>query len=181
MSENPDVRIGTAEKEQAVELLTRHLGEGRLSLAEFGDRCSQVEAARTARELAVLFADLPALSPPSSSRRFLWVLAPLVLVGAYFVFAAVDLAAWFVPVALVGSVAAGLVYAGTRRRRAPIPAFIRAAAPDLPESAVEPAGSRFGLVPYALVLLAPALMLRQPVVVLAAVGFVIFAVTRGID
>ncbi len=55
MAELPDTRIGTLEREQAVELLTRHLGEGRLSLAEFGDRCALVEAARTNHDLAVLF------------------------------------------------------------------------------------------------------------------------------
>ncbi len=184
MAELPDTRIGTLEREQAVELLTRHLGEGRLSLAEFGDRCALVEAARTNHDLAVLFTDLPELTPPlpqPARRRLLWLLLPIALVAGYFSFAAADLVAWFFPVALVLLVGAGVVYLGTRRRRARVPEFLRSAAPDLPGPVVTRTPSRFGYVPYALVLLAPALMLRQPVLVLAAAGFLIFSVVRGIE
>lgn len=177
---HPDVRIGTAEREQAVELLTRHLGEGRLSLAEFGDRCAQVEVARTYRDLAALFADLPLPASPPPRRRVLWILLPITLIGLYAGFAAADLVAWFVPAALAVTAGAAVVYLATRRRRRSVPEFLRAAPASLPEASRAPF-SRFGLVPYALVLLAPALLLRQPVVVLAAVGFLIFAVVRGID
>ncbi|MGW4482188.1 DUF1707 domain-containing protein [Rhodococcus triatomae] len=182
MAELPDTRIGTFEREQAVELLTRHLGEGRLSLSEFEDRCALVATAHTNRDLAVLFTDLPALGPPAAEgRRFGWILLPIVLVAGYLAFAAADVALWFVPVALVLVVGAGLLYLGTRRRRTRAPEFLRAAAPDLPGPVTTRAPGRFGFVPYALILLVPALMLRQPVVVLAAAAFLIFAVVRGIE
>ncbi|MGW0177709.1 DUF1707 SHOCT-like domain-containing protein [Rhodococcus sp. NPDC003322] len=181
MAELPEIRIGTLEREQAVELLTRHLGEGRLTLAEFGDRCARVESARTNRDLAVLFTDLPAVAPQPGRRRFLWVLVPLlILVFLFFGFAAADLAAWFVPVALVLAVGAGLVFVGTRRRGVSVPQFLTAAGPGPVGPATSPRRN-LTLIPYALVLLAPALMLRQPVVVLAAAGFLIFAVVQSID
>ena len=37
------------------------------------------------------------------------------------------------------------------------------------------------MVPIALALLAPALLIRQPVLLLAAAGFAVFAVVRAID
>ncbi|MFD1810957.1 DUF1707 SHOCT-like domain-containing protein [Rhodococcus gannanensis] len=182
MAELPDTRIGTFEREQAIELLTRHLGEGRLSFTEFEDRCARVETARTNHDLAILFVDLPALGGPAAAgRRFGWILLPVVLIAGYFAFAAADLALWFIPIALVLVAGSALLYAGTRRRRPRVPDFLRAAAPDLPAPVATRAPTRFGLVPYALILLAPALMLRQPVVVLAAAAFLIFAVVRGIE
>lgn len=58
-----DVRIGTEEREQAVQLLGQHLSAGRLELAEFEERVTAVYAARTAGQLAALFRDLPGPSP----------------------------------------------------------------------------------------------------------------------
>jgi hypothetical protein len=58
-----DLRIGTAEREQAVQLLTEHLAAGRLELAEFEERVDSVYAARTDSELAALFRDLPGPIP----------------------------------------------------------------------------------------------------------------------
>jgi len=65
---NRDVRIGTEEREQAVQLLSQHLSAGRLELAEFEERVSAVYAARTAAQLAALFRDLPGPLPPLSYR-----------------------------------------------------------------------------------------------------------------
>ncbi len=62
MSER-DIRIGDAEREHALELLGTHLGEGRLSLDEFGDRSARVATAKTRGELYALFSDLPAPRP----------------------------------------------------------------------------------------------------------------------
>ncbi|GAA1277965.1 DUF1707 domain-containing protein [Saccharothrix xinjiangensis] len=62
MSER-DIRIGDAEREHALELLGTHLGEGRLTVDEFGERSARVATARTRGDLYGLFADLPAPRP----------------------------------------------------------------------------------------------------------------------
>ncbi len=64
-----DVRIGDAERERALERLGRHVGDGRLDLAEFSTRSEQVTAARTASELAAVEADLPRLPRPADPER----------------------------------------------------------------------------------------------------------------
>jgi hypothetical protein len=64
-----DVRIGTTEREQAVQLLADHLSAGRLEVAEFEERVSAAYAARTAGQLAALFRDLPGPLPPMPGYR----------------------------------------------------------------------------------------------------------------
>jgi hypothetical protein len=59
MAESPDIRIGTAEREDAMRRLSDHFAAGRLSVAEFDERSGRVAAAMTRGELAPLFADLP--------------------------------------------------------------------------------------------------------------------------
>jgi TM2 domain-containing membrane protein YozV len=54
------IRIGTAEREQAVKALGEHFAQGRLEPAEFEERMTAAYAARTAAELDRLFEDLPA-------------------------------------------------------------------------------------------------------------------------
>jgi hypothetical protein len=66
MGEFGDVRIGTAERERALDDLTRHFSAGRLSMAEFDERSGHVAAATTRGELARIFADLPRLTPQAS-------------------------------------------------------------------------------------------------------------------
>jgi hypothetical protein len=56
------IRIGTAEREQAVKALGEHFAQGRLEPSEFEERMTAAYAARTASELDRLFDDLP--SPP---------------------------------------------------------------------------------------------------------------------
>ena len=53
------IRIGTAEREQAVKALGEHFAQGRLEPAEFEERMTAAYAARTASELERLFDDLP--------------------------------------------------------------------------------------------------------------------------
>lgn len=62
MSER-DIRIGDAERAHALDLLGTHLGEGRLSVDEYGDRSARVATAKTRGELYELFRDLPAPRP----------------------------------------------------------------------------------------------------------------------
>ena len=54
------IRIGTAEREQAVKALGEHFAQGRLEPSEFEERMTAAYAARTASELDRLFDDLPA-------------------------------------------------------------------------------------------------------------------------
>ncbi|MEU0470668.1 DUF1707 domain-containing protein [Amycolatopsis sp. NPDC006131] len=60
---SPDLRIGDNDRESALKALGEHLSAGRLDLDEYGDRSAKVTAARTRRDLAELFADLPEPHP----------------------------------------------------------------------------------------------------------------------
>lgn len=53
------VRIGTAERENALQLLSKHFSEGRLTTEEFSERSAAVSAALTRADLEPIFADLP--------------------------------------------------------------------------------------------------------------------------
>ncbi|WP_425301316.1 DUF1707 SHOCT-like domain-containing protein [Nocardia wallacei] len=59
MADYPDIRIGTAEREKAMEQLSQHFAAGRLSVAEFDERSGVIAAAVTRGDLAQVFADLP--------------------------------------------------------------------------------------------------------------------------
>lgn len=61
--EHPTIRIGDAEREQAVTVLGRHTALGRLDLTEFESRADVVYAARTQTELDEVLADLPVPEP----------------------------------------------------------------------------------------------------------------------
>jgi hypothetical protein len=58
------LRIGSAEREQAMELLTRQFSEGRLDVDEFSRRSAQISAAVTRADLEPIFADLPVKPTP---------------------------------------------------------------------------------------------------------------------
>lgn len=67
------LRIGDAERHAAVDALGEHFVAGRLDHDEHQQRCARALQARTAADLAALFADLPAphpevLSSPRASR-----------------------------------------------------------------------------------------------------------------
>ena len=53
-------RIGTAERQQAMDALDVHLSAGRLDPDEYGERVGRASVARTAADLEPLFVDLPA-------------------------------------------------------------------------------------------------------------------------
>ena len=59
----PDVRIGDAERQAALEALGVHMSGGRLNADEYGERAARVTAARTRADLTRLFADLPQPHP----------------------------------------------------------------------------------------------------------------------
>ncbi len=56
-------RIGTAEREAALEALGDHFAQGRLTKEEYDERSDAVWSSRTAADLGPLFADLPHGSP----------------------------------------------------------------------------------------------------------------------
>jgi len=57
------LRIGTAEREEAVRILGDHFAEGRLAVDEYEDRVGRAIEARTRGELRPLFDDLPTPYP----------------------------------------------------------------------------------------------------------------------
>ncbi|MFX0580349.1 DUF1707 SHOCT-like domain-containing protein [Nocardia nepalensis] len=59
MSDLPEIRIGTAEREHAMQRLSDHFAAGRLSVAEFDERSAVVAAALTHGDLDKVFVDLP--------------------------------------------------------------------------------------------------------------------------
>ncbi|HKS47676.1 MAG TPA: DUF1707 domain-containing protein [Amycolatopsis sp.] len=88
MNESPDVRIGDADRERALQALGEHMSAGRLDLNEYGERSAKVTAARTQRELTELFGDLPEPHPtfgtswatvaqPTAKQAVAWVDRPL--------------------------------------------------------------------------------------------------------
>jgi TM2 domain-containing membrane protein YozV len=68
VSQQPSLRIGNTEREAAVRELGEHYAAGRLDAAEYEERTSAAYAARTAEDLAPLFADLPREQPTVALR-----------------------------------------------------------------------------------------------------------------
>jgi uncharacterized membrane protein len=58
-----DLRIGDAEREQTMAALRENFAQGRLTHEELDERLDQVLAAKTARDLAQVTADLPGHAP----------------------------------------------------------------------------------------------------------------------
>ncbi|MDN5918277.1 MAG: DUF1707 domain-containing protein [Pseudonocardia sp.] len=59
----PEMRIGTAERESAAKALDEHLNAGRLGVQEYADRSARAANAGVAHEVTELFTDLPAPHP----------------------------------------------------------------------------------------------------------------------
>ncbi|MFI7698920.1 DUF1707 domain-containing protein [Nonomuraea sp. NPDC049480] len=58
-----DLRIGDAEREHAMAALREHFAQGRLTHEELDERLDRTLAAKTARDLAQVTADLPGKEP----------------------------------------------------------------------------------------------------------------------
>ena len=58
-----DLRIGDTEREAALRDLGEHMGAGRLTVDEFGERSAMVATAKTRGELVAVFHDLPGPRP----------------------------------------------------------------------------------------------------------------------
>lgn len=57
------MRVGDAEREEALRALGEHMSAGRLDLDEYGDRSAKISATKTFGDLLALFADLPQPHP----------------------------------------------------------------------------------------------------------------------
>ncbi|HEX4977836.1 MAG TPA: DUF1707 domain-containing protein [Nocardioides sp.] len=68
-SPRPALRIGDADRSGAVEALGEHFATGRLTHEEYDERATRALRARTAADVAPLFADLPAPYPPVLTGR----------------------------------------------------------------------------------------------------------------
>lgn len=73
MTQPGHLRIGNAERQEAIVQLQRAAAEGRLTQNEVAERSAAVQAALTYADLDLLFADLPVVPP---SRQFGQQLAP---------------------------------------------------------------------------------------------------------
>lgn len=62
-----DLRIGDAEREDALTALGEHMSSGRLTIDEYGERSAKITASKTRRELLAEFTDLPQPKPRFSS------------------------------------------------------------------------------------------------------------------
>jgi hypothetical protein len=80
----PRMRAGDADRSKVVETLGRHLGEGRLTVAEFDERTARAHAAVYLDQLPPLLADLPddpkPQPPPRRARPRSWAASVAVLV-----------------------------------------------------------------------------------------------------
>ncbi len=131
MSDEPDVRIGTPEREAAQQQLNEHFSQGRLEVNEFEERSSLVAGARTRSELDTVFHDLPrapatvdpdAVAKPSQTRSWRHTVlgaTPIVAVVLFFLLNGHFDQAWlvFLLVPLVGAVLGGGEFQRDRSRR----------------------------------------------------------------
>ncbi|MEN0134592.1 MAG: DUF1707 domain-containing protein [Rhodococcus sp. (in: high G+C Gram-positive bacteria)] len=98
MSDVPEIRIGTAEREQALSSLSEHFAAGRLTVPEFDERSLAVTNATTRGELDRVFTDLPATTAAAPAkaeaadtdrdqnwRRIVMSVIPLVALVLFFV------------------------------------------------------------------------------------------------
>jgi fatty acid desaturase len=116
MNEPTSARIGDAERERALYILSHHVGTGRLSLSEFEARSTIAAAAGTSAELARMLADLPipltpAPTPAARPARRTGVIAAAIIVLA--VAAALTTGHWWW-LALIAAIPA---FAAYRRNR----------------------------------------------------------------
>ena len=63
MAGDENLRIGDAERDEAITLLREHMSAGRITAEEFDERMSSALTAKTKGELTALFNDLPGRGP----------------------------------------------------------------------------------------------------------------------
>lgn len=92
MSGSSDSKASAEDRERALRELAEHFSSGRLDLAEFDERTVAVSAAVTRRQLAEMFVDLPASSPPDPQEEVTNQLIPPMLLAMTLVALAIFLA-----------------------------------------------------------------------------------------
>jgi len=129
VSEQPEVRVGTAEREAAQSELNEHFSQGRLEVPEFEERSSLVAGARTRSELDTVFHDLPrapatvdpdAVAKPSQTRNWRNTVlgaTPIVAVVLFFLLNGDQAWLVFLLVPLVGAILGGGEFQRDRSRR----------------------------------------------------------------
>jgi hypothetical protein len=130
MPDTPDIRIGTAEREQAMARLSDHFSAGRLSVAEFDERSAAVAAAVTRGDLAPIFADLPEptvtaaplessvpAESPASGPRLRGAAMAVVAVSAVGLASWTGYWEWYLMIGAAGPVVGVLSGSGARERR----------------------------------------------------------------
>jgi len=129
VSEQPEVRVGTAEREAAQSKLNEHFSQGRLEVPEFEERSSLVAGARTRSELDTVFHDLPrapatvdpdAVAKPSQTRNWRHAVlgaTPIVAVVLFFLLNGDQAWLVFLLVPLVGAILGGGEFQRDRSRR----------------------------------------------------------------
>jgi uncharacterized membrane protein len=65
---SPELRLGDAERQQALDALGEHFAQGRLTREELDERSDAVWSAKTHGDLSPLFADLPVGRAPRPER-----------------------------------------------------------------------------------------------------------------
>lgn len=60
---DPEIRVGDAEREEALQALGDHMSAGRIDIDEYGERTARVAASKTRGDLLALFKDLPDPKP----------------------------------------------------------------------------------------------------------------------
>ena len=68
-SASPAPGISDQERDEQIDALRRHAGDGRLSVDELEERIDRAYAARTREELDVVLAGLPAVADPGAQAR----------------------------------------------------------------------------------------------------------------
>ncbi len=98
-TDTDDLRIADSDRDRAIAQLSKHAGDGRLTLDEFEARVEDVYAARTHADLRPVFEGLPKyeVTPPATRARPHFdgaeVLRPVAMV-AVLVWASIALGAW---------------------------------------------------------------------------------------
>lgn len=197
MAEPHEIRIGTAEREQAQRLLGEHFAAGRLTLAEFEERSGRVEAATTRGELVAPFSDLPLIEPAPRRQRgrgMMLGLLPLLLLAVFFVADRFDIGLWLPAAAAVAAAVTTMLVVRSRPAAAPesarpLPAYPldegapAAPSPREPRSRTAPSGTAvldaLTLLPIGLVAAVSMVAIRFPIVTVISAVVLVAVVVKA--
>ncbi|GAA2112214.1 hypothetical protein GCM10009841_35690 [Microlunatus panaciterrae] len=105
MSEPKPMRIGDAERDEAISALSDHFAAGRLTKAEYDERADQALNARFQQDLAPLFEDLPG---PARDKSMIMVPANVRPANVNYVKPVLPLLLWLLPMLAVTAIIVSL-------------------------------------------------------------------------